>query len=434
MNAPTSPSAAATTEPPAWRRGFWCLMVTQFQGAFSDQVLKQLVVFLVLAMNLQKERVEELVSLSGMLFALPFILFTMLGGWLADRFSKRTVMTCVKTAEVAIMLFATWALASQRIPLQMTAICLMGVHSAIFGPSKYGILPELLPERRLSWGNGLLEAFTFLAIILGMLLAGYLAETFARNQAHSGYVLIGLALCGLTASRGITKVAAADPRQRFKPNFIAEFWRQMAEMKGHRDLWRANWGNAAFFYVATLVQMNLVLHANLIYHLGPKDNAGLLAALCLGIGGGSALAGYLSRGRIEIRVDPGRRGADDGDRGGPRLAGDRPRAVHGGAHSVRHRRRPVHRADRRRAATRAAAREEGHRAGHRRPAVVDRDRARLADPGFPRQQAAVDAAAGLLVLRRRRRGRGRVRRADPAARPARDARPLVRPEEEPAGE
>ena len=81
-----------------WRRGFWCLMVTQFQGAFSDQVLKQLVIFLVLAMNLPDEKVESLVSMAGMLFAVPFILITMLGGWLADRFSKRHVMMSVKAA------------------------------------------------------------------------------------------------------------------------------------------------------------------------------------------------------------------------------------------------------------------------------------------------------------------------------------------------
>jgi acyl-[acyl-carrier-protein]-phospholipid O-acyltransferase/long-chain-fatty-acid--[acyl-carrier-protein] ligase len=287
-----------------WRRGFWCLMVTQFQGAFSDQVLKQLVIFLVLAMNLPDGKVESLVSMAGMLFAVPFILITMLGGWLADRFSKRRVMMSVKTAEVGIMLFATCALASQKLPLQMAAICLMGVHSAVFGPSKYGILPEVLPDEKLSWGNGILEMLTFFAVILGMLVAGYLAEAFAHDQAHSGLVLVGLALVGLTASFGITKVPAAVPGLRLEPNFAVEFYRQMREMKGDRDLWRANWGNSAFFFVATLVQMNLVLYAKLIYHLGPRDNAGLLAALCLGIGAGSALAGVLSRGRIEYGLIP----------------------------------------------------------------------------------------------------------------------------------
>jgi acyl-[acyl-carrier-protein]-phospholipid O-acyltransferase/long-chain-fatty-acid--[acyl-carrier-protein] ligase len=202
------------------------------------------------------------------------------------------------------MIFATVALATGRLPLQMTAICLMGVHSAIFGPSKYGILPELLPPARLSWGNGILEMLTFLAIILGMLFAGWLADTFHRNQSHSGVLLIALAVAGLAASTGITRVPPAHPEKKMTWNFMAGFWRQMSVMRQDRDLWRANWGNAGFFFIAALVQMNLVVYAKQVFHLGPRENAGVLAALCLGIGGGSILAGKLSRGRIEYGLIP----------------------------------------------------------------------------------------------------------------------------------
>jgi acyl-[acyl-carrier-protein]-phospholipid O-acyltransferase/long-chain-fatty-acid--[acyl-carrier-protein] ligase len=78
----------------------------------------------------------------------------------------------------------------------------------------------------------------------------------------------------------------------------------MMAMRADRDLWRANWGNAGFFYIAALVQMNLVLYATEIFHLGPRQNAGLLAALCLGVGAGSVLAGRISRGRIEYGLIP----------------------------------------------------------------------------------------------------------------------------------
>jgi acyl-[acyl-carrier-protein]-phospholipid O-acyltransferase/long-chain-fatty-acid--[acyl-carrier-protein] ligase len=169
--------------PERWGRGFWALMFTQAQGAFSDNALKQLVIYLVLALHLGKQEEMAMSAKAGAAFALPFILFSMFGGWLADRCSKRSVMRWVKTAEIGIMLFAAWALASGRLGMQMGAICLMGVHSAIFGPAKYGILPEVLPVSKLSWGNGILELLTFLGIIGGIYAAGELVE---QSLHHTG--------------------------------------------------------------------------------------------------------------------------------------------------------------------------------------------------------------------------------------------------------
>src|SRR5438045_1174747 len=149
------------------RRGFWSLIVTQFQGAFSDNALKWLVTFWVLGLAIPPEQRDRLVSVVGLLFAIPFILFSMSGGYLADRFSKRSVMIGVKLFEFPVMFTALAGLAMGNLWLAIAAMFLMGVHSAIFGPSKYGILPELLPEKDLSWGNGILELGTFLAIIAG---------------------------------------------------------------------------------------------------------------------------------------------------------------------------------------------------------------------------------------------------------------------------
>ncbi len=116
-------------------------MATQFQTAFSDNALKNLVIMLVMARGLTEPERNAYVALAGALFAAPFILFSMLGGWLADRFSKQRVMSAVKAAEAGIMLFAALALALRNLPLELTAVFLMGCHSAIFGPSKYVILP-----------------------------------------------------------------------------------------------------------------------------------------------------------------------------------------------------------------------------------------------------------------------------------------------------
>jgi acyl-[acyl-carrier-protein]-phospholipid O-acyltransferase/long-chain-fatty-acid--[acyl-carrier-protein] ligase len=168
-----------------WKRGFWSLMATQFQNAFSDNALKNLVILLVLSKPMSQEQRDTSVMLAGALFALPFILLSMLGGWLADRFPKNQVISCIKAAEIFIMLFAAGALFLGNLPMELFAIFLMGSHSALFGPSKYGSLPELLPFERLSWGNGILELLTFLGIISGTLAGGLFAGWFKEAPAVS---------------------------------------------------------------------------------------------------------------------------------------------------------------------------------------------------------------------------------------------------------
>ncbi len=296
-------STMITKEYSQWQSGFWSLMATQFQNAFSDNALKNLVVLLLLA-RVSEADANTHVALAGALFAAPFILFSMLGGWLADRFSKQKVMKWVKAAEIGIMLFAALALGSRRLLLELIAIFLMGCHSAIFGPSKYGILPEVLPLEKLSWGNGLLELLTFLGVILGTITGAFFAAFFEDQPSIAGMLLAVIAVIGWHCSKHIPKVPAANPSCPLRINPIADLWRQMRLMQCDRDLWRANWGNAGFFFIAALVQMNLVLYAKGVLSLSEAQNGFLNAALAVGIGTGSVVAGYASRGRIEYRLIP----------------------------------------------------------------------------------------------------------------------------------
>jgi acyl-[acyl-carrier-protein]-phospholipid O-acyltransferase / long-chain-fatty-acid--[acyl-carrier-protein] ligase len=284
----------------SWPRGFWSLMFTQFQGAFSDNALRWLVIFPVLAsLTLSEADKDGFASRASLLFAIPFLLFSTVGGWLADRFSKRSVMIGVKLGEVAIMLFAAVALKLESQMLQLVAICMMGVHSTFFAPAKYGVMPEVLPPQKLSAGNGVLELLTFVGIILGTFAGGWLAETLEHREMIAGLLLAGLAGVGFVVSLGIAKVPAADPTKKFNWNIPVEIWSNLRVMKADTDLWRANMGNTAFFFVATLIQINLALFAQKVFHLRPTEQAWLQAALSIGIGVGSVIAGRLSRGRIE---------------------------------------------------------------------------------------------------------------------------------------
>ena len=285
-------------------RGFWPLIVTQFQGAFSDNVLKNLVIFMLVAMDVSIAEKHKIGELVGALFSLPFILFSMAGGFLADRYSKRTITLAVKIFEVAVMGVVLVGLLAGNIKVLLASVLLMGVHSAFFGPSKYGLLPELLPEKKLSWGNGILELGTFTAIILGTVAAGLMAQHFRGTAWISGAVLIGLALVGLATSLGITRVPAANPAKRFRANFVAEVWAQIRVWRQDRPLFLAVVGNTYFNFLGALLLLNLFFYGADVLHVDETHIGLLNVALALGIGLGSVAAGYLSGGKIEYGLVP----------------------------------------------------------------------------------------------------------------------------------
>src|SRR5246127_3756080 len=139
----------SSARPPNWQRGFWALIVTQFQNAFNDNAIKFLVIYIIVAMNFPESQRDFLVLVVGALFALPFIFFSLTGGYFADRYSKRSVTIGTKFFEIGVMIVALVALAAGNLPLEAAAVFLISTQGALFGPSKYGLLPELLPEKNL---------------------------------------------------------------------------------------------------------------------------------------------------------------------------------------------------------------------------------------------------------------------------------------------
>jgi acyl-[acyl-carrier-protein]-phospholipid O-acyltransferase/long-chain-fatty-acid--[acyl-carrier-protein] ligase len=301
-----SPAFSPTARDPGnGGRGFWALIVTQFQGAFSDNALKWLTTYMIMQLAIPSDKRDQLITLVAILFTVPFILFSMTGGFLADRFSKRRVVLGVKAFEILVMSLAWFSLASRHLDLTIFCVFLMAVHSAIFGPSKYGLLPELLPEKKLSWGNGILEFGTFIAIIGGTVAGGAMCKTFAATPAMSGVILIVLAVVGLTTGLAITKVPAAAPGKPYRINFVGDLWTQVKLMHRDRPLWLALIGNTYFFGIGMLIQLLIVVYAS--DAMGIKDPAMasiLQAATAIGIGLGCFLAGYLSAGKIETGLIP----------------------------------------------------------------------------------------------------------------------------------
>jgi acyl-[acyl-carrier-protein]-phospholipid O-acyltransferase / long-chain-fatty-acid--[acyl-carrier-protein] ligase len=298
-------SPASQPEPPRpWRRGFWSLIVTQFQTGFNDNGLKFLVTYIIIAMNLPQAERDRLVPLVGALFAIPFILFSMAGGYFADRYSKRNVTIATKFLELGVMGFFIVALARRSLPMECAGVFLISTEGALFGPSKYGLLPELLPEQRLSWGNGIIEFGTFLAGIGGTVAAGELAERYRGREVVAGFLLLACSLVGLLTSLGISRIPTANPKKKFLWNPFGDFAAQMKTILADRVLGWAVLGNTYLFFLATLLQLTIIIFGHDILRIDESHITGLQAAVAIGIGLGSVAAGYLSGGKIEYGLIP----------------------------------------------------------------------------------------------------------------------------------
>ena len=290
--------------PPNWQRGFWALIVTQFQNAFNDNAIKFLVIYIIVAMNFPEGQRDFLVLVVGALFALPFIFFSMTGGYFADRYSKRSVVIGTKLMEIVVMAVAIAGLAMRSLPIECAAVFLISTQSALFGPSKYGLLPELLPEQKLSWGNGIIELGTFLGSISAVMAAGFLAAHFRGRQEMSGVILLGCTLIGLTTSFAISRVPAADPTKRFRWNPLGDLFSNLKIIRGDRVLSWAVVGNTYLWFLAALLQFTIVIYGHDVLHVDEAHISLLQAAVGIGIGIGSFAAGYLSGGKIEYGLIP----------------------------------------------------------------------------------------------------------------------------------
>jgi acyl-[acyl-carrier-protein]-phospholipid O-acyltransferase / long-chain-fatty-acid--[acyl-carrier-protein] ligase len=306
--ATTSAATEATGRPSETMKdskvGFWSLVATQFQTAFNDNALKFLVIYIVVAMALPEATRNLLVPVVGALFAIPFILFSMAGGYLADRYSKRSATIGTKLLEFGVMGFAIAALYLQNLPMECASVFLISSEAALFGPSKYGLLPELLPEKQLSWGNGIIELGTFVASIAGTVAAGWLAVRYHQRESIAGFFLLGFTCIGLLTSFGISRVPAADPTKKFRPNPLGDFWEQLRTIRADRVLGWAVLGNTYLFFLAVLLQLTIVLYGHDVLHVNDAYVSYLQAAIGIGIGVGSFAAGYLSGGKIEYGLIP----------------------------------------------------------------------------------------------------------------------------------
>ncbi|WP_344709640.1 MFS transporter [Sphingomonas humi] len=193
-------------------RRFLPLFVTQFLGAFNDNLFRTAMVMLVIYGIYRSEEQEAAFSaLAGGLFILPFFLLSALSGQLADAIDKTRIIRAVKTAEIGIMLFGAAGLLLLNVPLMLIALTAMGVHSTFFGPIKYAILPQHLEADEVLGGTGLVEAGTYIAILGGTILGGLLVVQDQGGGYHAEYAALAVLLVALAGRIVCQFVPAAPP-------------------------------------------------------------------------------------------------------------------------------------------------------------------------------------------------------------------------------
>ncbi|MCE9536362.1 MAG: MFS transporter, partial [Nitrospirae bacterium] len=286
------------------------LLIAQFCGAFNDNAWKLMVALLAirqataqLAPGPELETAAQTqTALTFIIFTLPLVLLSLVGGTLADRLSKRTVIIAIKIVEVFLMSAGTaalWLNPDGGI-LPLIVLCGMGVHSALFSPSKYGILPELIPHERLAAGNGLLEMWTFAAILTGTAAGGFLLQTAGDQLWLAPLVLAVLSVVGLTAAFAIPQVSPA----RATGGVGATIRGAWAAIQSERMLRLAIPGEIFFWTIASLFAQNVLVYAKAVLHLSDALSGLPLTVLSVGIGLGAMLVGRLSQNRVEYGLIP----------------------------------------------------------------------------------------------------------------------------------
>jgi acyl-[acyl-carrier-protein]-phospholipid O-acyltransferase/long-chain-fatty-acid--[acyl-carrier-protein] ligase len=282
-------------------RTFWGLLLTQFLGAFNDNVFKFLVMFLCT----DRKRLNPLDDWQGIAlvaFASPFVLFSGISGFTGDRFSKSKIIQLCKVLEIAIMgigLLVFWLVEPSKLQLALLlgVLFLMGMHSTLFGPAKYGILPELYPRDRLPVINGWFLMTTFIAIIGGVAAAGMLKDALP-NLISVQWICVAIAIVGTLTSLLVQRLPAADANLKFSPTALFIDPETRGALKLFPSLKTALIYSSVFWFVGGVFQPAVNAVGTTQFGLSDSATGRFAATTAIGIAIGSALAGKISRSRF----------------------------------------------------------------------------------------------------------------------------------------
>jgi acyl-[acyl-carrier-protein]-phospholipid O-acyltransferase/long-chain-fatty-acid--[acyl-carrier-protein] ligase len=273
---------------------YWC----QFFAAFGDNFLKTALVFVILY-EVSGDNSAALITLAGATLIAPFFILSGLGGELADRYDKSKVAQRIKLVELGAAIVAVGGFALHSLSLLFLAVFMFGTLASLFGPVKYGILPDLLDRRELPSGNALIEAGTFLAILFGTIVAGFAANG-NSNPIHFAWLMIVTSLISWLSSLAIPNTPPGAPHLRVNPNLFASTAALLRQIRAEPRLW---WGAmvASWFWLIGALVLSL-LPPLVSFTIGGTEEVVtlFLTVFSVAVGLGSGLAAWLAAGRIVL--------------------------------------------------------------------------------------------------------------------------------------
>lgn len=284
---------------------FFPLFLTQFLGAFNDNVFKNALVILITYVMAQQSdhHADILVTLAAFFFILPFFLFSATAGQLADKYDKAIVIRYVKFAEIILMLIAAFGFFQHHLWILMITLFLTGVQATFFGPLKYAILPDHLLANELIAGNALIEAGTFLAILLGTITGGVVILTQAGVWIISS-LLISCAILGWITSFFIPTAPSVLPNMKINLNAIKETWNIIKFSKQSRDIFVAIIAISWFWLIGATFLSQIPTYTKVILGGNEYIVTLFLTLFSIGIGLGSLLCNQLLKGQVRSTYVP----------------------------------------------------------------------------------------------------------------------------------
>ena len=295
-------------------RRFLPFFLTQFLGAFNDNLFRNaLLVSVTFGASAAAHNAGVMANVAQGLFILPFFIFSALAGQLADKYEKSRLIRQTRLAEVFLMLGGAAALYFSHVPTLLFLIFLMGVLATMFGPLKYSLMPQHLRQSELVGGNALVDAGTFVAILIGTIAGGLLTPTSSAEAAQAGasdanvaaaIALIMVALAMYTCSRFIPRAEATDPALKIDFNPISATWQVIRAAAQTRSIFLSLLGISWFWLVGALLLAQLPAYARDVLGGDKSVYTLLLAAFSLGTAIGSLCCEKLSGHKVEIGLVP----------------------------------------------------------------------------------------------------------------------------------
>jgi len=288
------------------KRRFAPFFATQFLGAFNDNIFRNglIIVITFQGANVFGLGASQLANVAGAMFILPFFLFSATSGQLADKYEKSRLMRIIKAIEICLMVLAAIAFMNHSYAVLFAVLFLMGCQSTLFGPVKYAYLPQQLGTTELVGGNALVESGTYLAIIFGLIIGGISVAIDPGEQYVLSACLIGVAIFGYLASRGIPETRAVDPHLRVNWNVWTETWRIVGFARENRSVYLSILGISWFWFFGSAMTLQIPAYTLDILNGNEQITTMLLATFAIGVGIGSLLCERLSGHRIELGLVP----------------------------------------------------------------------------------------------------------------------------------